>query len=150
MASEMRRAAQALVARRGETFASRYPLDISRTRLGTELERAHVAESERFRVSWRDEGGDTFLDAQFHPSSTTQRFLQLASFAMLLLVAGSAWALLSAGEERSARFLLPLATVLAILGFPLVALALASHREAEEARIGKAIRRALLDVEDNR
>ena len=46
-------------------------------------------------------------------------------------------------------FLVPLITVLAILAFPLVVVAIGSQREAEEARIAKAIRGALTDEDES-
>ena len=48
-------------------------------------------------------------------------------------------------ERGPAQFMLPLFTVLAILGLPFVALGLASQRDAAESRLRRAIRVALLD-----
>ena len=50
-----------------------------------------------------------------------------------------------ATQEGTLRFLLPLFTVFAALAVPFVALGLGAQREAEEARIRKAIHVALLD-----
>jgi hypothetical protein len=145
MASETRRAAKALVERRSETFESRHPLEESQARLAAALEREHAARSAQFRTTWRTEGERAILDAEFAPSPRVQRFLKLTSLVMMLMLASSAWVLLSAGEARILRFLVPMVTVLAILAFPLVAVALGSQREADESRIRKAIRVALLD-----
>jgi hypothetical protein len=145
MASEMRRTAAALVEHRRETFESRHPLEPSRARLARNLDAARVAPGERFIVRWREEGGRAWLDAEFPPPAATLRFLRVASLAMVLLVAGSAWAMLNGEEGDALRFLLPLSTVFLVLAFPFVALALGSRREAEESRIRKAIRDALAD-----
>ena len=148
MASEMRRSAKALVEHRTESFESRHGIEESKARLAAALQRAGLTALAQFSATWRSAGERAILDAHFAPSPRTQRFLKTASILMLLLVAGSAWALASAGEERADRFLAPLVTVLAILAFPFVALALASQREAEESRIRRAIRVALLDEEE--
>jgi hypothetical protein len=147
MASEARRTAKALVERRSETFESRHPLEESRSRLATALERVSAARSAQFHTHWRTDEGRTILVAEFAPSPRVQRFLQLTSLVMMLMVASSAWVLLSPGEDRILRFLVPMFTVLAILGLPFVAVALGSQREADESRIRKAIRVALLDEE---
>jgi hypothetical protein len=145
MASEMRRSARALVEHRSESFASRHPLEESRARLAEALERAKIPASPQFRAAWRSDDGRAVLDAEFAPSPRSQRLLKLTSIVMLLLMVGSAWALLSPTEEPTLRFMVPMFTVLAILGAPFFALALASQREAAEARIRKAIRVALLE-----
>jgi predicted membrane-bound mannosyltransferase len=145
MASEMRRSAKALVEHRSESFDSRHGLEESQARLAAALRKAGIANLAQFNATWRSDNGRTILEAHFSPSPRTQRFLKIASLVMLLLVASCFWALGSADEDRALKFLLPMFTVLAILGFPFVALGLASQREAEEARIRKAIRVALLD-----
>lgn len=139
--------ARALVERRSETFESRYTLEESQARLAMALERERSAPSAELRTAWRSEGGRAILVAEFSPSPRVQRFLKLTSIVMMLLVASSAWMVLSEGEGRILRFLVPMFTVLAILGFPFVAVALGSQREADESRIRKAIRVALLDEE---
>ncbi|MGZ5078501.1 MAG: hypothetical protein ACXWHZ_03035 [Usitatibacter sp.] len=148
MASEMRRSAKALVEHRSERFDSRHTLEESKTRLAAALRKAGITNLAQFTATWRDDDGRAILDAHFAPSPRTQRFLKLASFVMLLLMASCVWVIASAEEDRALRFLVPMCTVLAILGFPFVALALASQREAEESRIRKAIRVALLDEEE--
>jgi hypothetical protein len=72
--------------------------------------------------------------------------LRAASIGLFLLVAGSAYVLMTK-RQGSVHFLLPLFTLLAILGLPLVTLAFNSHREAHESRIRRAIRVALLDAD---
>lgn len=148
MASEMRRSAKALVEHRSERFDSRYAIEESKARLAAALQRAGLTEAAQFTAAWRSEGERAILDAHFAPSPRTQRFLKVISLVMLLLVASCVWALASGEEDRALRFLVPMLTVLAILGFPFVALALASQREAEESRIRKAIRVALLDQQE--
>jgi hypothetical protein len=145
MASEMRRSAKALVEHRRESFESRHGVEESKSRLAAALHAARLADVARFTATWRSEGERAILDAHFAPSPRTRRFLHAASVVMLLLVVSSFWALGWAAEDRALKFLVPMLTGLAILGFPFVALGLASQREAEESRIRKAIRVALLD-----
>jgi hypothetical protein len=89
------------------------------------------------------------LDVRFAPAPRTRRFLQASSIVLMLLIATSAWVFIAPGEDRSVRFLVPLFAVLGILAFPFVAVALGSRREAEEARIRRAIRRALTDEDES-
>jgi len=144
--SELRRAAKALVDQRSERFASRHPLEESKARLDSAIERARASGSSAFTAEWRMEGDRAVLEAQFAPNPRTQLLLQGLSIVMALLVVASAWAI--ATQEGSLKFLLPLFTALAILALPFVALGLGSQRAAEEARILKAIRVALLDEEE--
>jgi hypothetical protein len=144
--SEMRRAAKALLEHRTERFESRHGLAASQARLESQLARLGPAATERFRPAWKSEGDVAVLEAHFLPSPRTARLLRMSSIVMALLVAASLWIVLDKGEG-AARFLVPLFTVLAVLGFPFVALAMNSQREAVESRIRKAIRVALLDEE---
>lgn len=149
MPSEMRRVAKALVESRSESYRSRHPLDESKARLEAALARVEPDRT-RFERAWTSDAEGVVLEARFVPSRRTQRFLQASSIVLTLLILSSAWALVAPGEERSARFLVPLVAVLAILAFPFVVVALGSQREAEEARIRKAIRRALTDEDESR
>ena len=72
--------------------------------------------------------------------------LQAISVVMVLALAATGWAI--ATQEGAIAFLVPMVTVFAILGLPIVTLGLGSRRAAEEARIAKAIRVALLDEEE--
>jgi hypothetical protein len=144
--SEMRRAAAALVERRTERFESRHGLEASQRRLGKALERAALATGPTFAIAWSQENGTTILEATFLPSRRTRALLQTLSLAMLALVALSAW-VITQGQAGAERFLVPLFTVLAIVGLPLATLGLASSRAAREASIRKAIRVALQDEE---
>ncbi|HZZ94476.1 MAG TPA: hypothetical protein VFE23_18075 [Usitatibacter sp.] len=144
--SDMKRAAQALVERRSERFESHHPLEESRRRLAAELERARVVPGAGFVPHWKEEGTRAVLEAEFLPPRGADLALKAASIAMLLLVVGSAYVLMTK-REGSVHFLLPLVTLLAILGLPLVTLAFNSQREAHESRIRRAIRVALLDAD---
>jgi hypothetical protein len=148
VASETSRIAKALVARRTESFASRLPRAQSEARLAAALATIRPKRL-RFASRWRQEGTELVLDAEFSPAPGTQRFLQAASALLVLLIASSAWALMRSGEAGAFAFLVPLTTVLGILGFPFVAAAIGSQREAEEARIRTAIRRALTDRDES-
>jgi hypothetical protein len=64
---------------------------------------------------------------------------------LVALIASSVWAVMAASEEGALAFLVPLVTMLAILAFPFAVVAMGSQREAEEARIARAIKRALMD-----
>jgi hypothetical protein len=139
--------AKMLVERRSEAFESRYPRDESMKR----VERAIAGFTPMgmvFQTAWRDEPGATWLDVSFAPARTTRRFLNIASFVITLMLGATLWALLAPGEAPAGRFLVILATALAILGFPLVVLAYASRREAEESTLRKKIRRAIVEEEE--
>jgi hypothetical protein len=146
MASETRRIAKALVERRIERFESRHPLDASKARLDAAISALDLGGATQFTPEWMVEQGKVRLDAQFAPSRRTHRRLQWTSIALTFLIAGSIWVVAAAREEEgAAAFLLPLFTALGILALPFVAVGLGSQREADEARIRRAIRRALVD-----
>lgn len=139
----MRRAAQALVGRSTERFESAHGLEQSRARLAAQLARSKPAGQVAFSERWTTEGDRAVLEAQFAPARSTQRLLRMMSVSMALLLGVSAWAAFSAQASGVLRWLLPIFTLLAILGVPLATAGLGAHREAEEARIRKAIRAAL-------
>lgn len=143
----MRSAAKGLVEHRRERFQSRHSLEQSQRRLAAALAKAQVRGATRFTPEWATQDGVTILEARFDPSPRTQRILKASSIGMALLVAASAWAVVSREVNGSIAFLAPLFTVLVVLAFPFVALGLASGRDAEEARIRKAIGIALRDEE---
>jgi hypothetical protein len=145
--SEMRRAAKALVERKSETFESRYTLAESKARLEPAIAALRLGGATQFRPHWKSAGDKVLLEAEFLPSRRILRVLKVSSFVLMMLIVVSVWAAVSS-EEGALRFLVPLFTVLAILAFPFVALALSSNREAEESRIRRAIRKALLDADD--
>ena len=140
----MKRAAASLMERRSERFESRHGLAESQARLDAELDRARIPRPWPFELAWNEAAGRAILEATYRPSRKVQRFLRGSSLAFMLLVGSSAWAAMRS-DEGALRFLLPLATVLAVLGFPFVALALASQRDALESRVRRAVRTALLD-----
>ncbi len=147
MASEMRRAAEALVERRRERFESRHALAPSQERLEAALAGVPLRYT-RLDLAWSGEDGRVLLDASFAPAARIPRFLNVSSLAIFALVAASVWLLVSRREAGAEKFLVPLFTGLAILAFPFAALGLSSQREAEEARARRAIRKALLDEDD--
>jgi hypothetical protein len=148
MPSELRRVAKALVDRRIERFESRHSREESMARLEPALAALGLKGATQFHAHWKVENGKVHLEAQFDPAPRTRQFLNTSSLVLTLLLASGAWALLWPQEDRSIQFLLPLAAVFAILAFPFIAAALGSQREAEEARIRSAIRKALLDEDD--
>jgi hypothetical protein len=143
--SDMRRAARGLVESRTERFPSAHPLEESQRRLEAALAKASATGRVRFEPRWESGAGPPVLVAAFSPAPRTRSLLNALSLGLALLVAASAWAVLSPDVSGPAAFLVPMITVLAILGFPFLVLAMAWSREAEEARIRKAIRVALLD-----
>jgi hypothetical protein len=145
--SEMKRAASALVASRTERFESVHSLEDSRKRLAAALARAKLAPGDRFVAQWHDEGGRAVLEARFLPPRGIHALLRAISLLMAVLVAASAYVILSM-PTGALRFLLPAFTLLCILGLPLLTLALNSQREALESRIRRAIRVALLDADE--
>ncbi len=150
MASEMARAAKALMQHRSETFESRHPIEESKARLEPAIAALALKGATRFTPTWRVEGDKVLLDAEFVPATRVQGILKSSSMVLTLLLVASAWALLSPDEDRSIKFLLPLFTALSVLAFPFVALALNSQREAEESRIRRAIRKSLVDEPESR
>lgn len=142
MASEMRRMAKALVDSRSESYRSRYPLAESQARLAAGLARIERRRT-RLQQTWREDTG-VVLDAHFSATPGTQRLLKATSIVLAALVGAGAWGLMAADDDPF-RYIAPLAAALGMLAFPLVVMALGSQREAEEARIRKAIGRALTD-----
>jgi len=69
----------------------------------------------------------------------------VAAALTVMLLAATAGAMLSPRVERPVASLLALFAGLAVLALPFFFVALGSNREAEEARIRKAIRGALSD-----
>jgi len=149
MASETRRIAKALVATREESFASRHPRAESQARLAAALARID-ARRLRFESRWREEPTGLVLDASYSPAPGVKRFLHATSVVLLALIAASVWSVMALDGASALAFLVPLTTVLAILAFPFVVVAIGSQREAEEARIGKALARALTDEDESR
>ena len=148
MATEAQRAARALMDRRAERFESRHSMDESRARLEATLSRARLEGREMFTPTWSDADGKVLLDAAFAPPPRVGTILKGLSLALTLLVLVTAWAGLSPAAGPSARWLLGLSTGLAVLVLPWIFVAMGSSRLAEEARIARAIKAALLDEEE--
>lgn len=173
MASEMRRAARLLVESKAQSFESRHSPGEALARLKSILGSARSGAISRgiagqaspegvvlfeygktprsanalFEGSWRAEGDRARLEGAFKPTSRARRFLRMSSFALSAFVAASILVYVASTDEVI-RYLVPFLTVLSILGFPMAVLGMASQREAEEARIAKAVRAALAGEED--
>ena len=78
MPSEMRRVANALVARRSESFASRYPRGEGEARLAGAL-RGFAPKRMRYEPAWKDAAGGTTLEVRLEPSRATGFFLKSSS-----------------------------------------------------------------------
>jgi len=148
MASETQRAARALVERRTERFESRHGLEASRRRLDDTLSRARPRGRVVFTPEWKSEDGKVFLDATFAPPPRVGLFLKSTSIAMTLLVAATVWALVAQDAGAATAWLFGLFTAFTILALPFVYVAMGSARAAEETRITRAIRAALMDEEE--
>jgi hypothetical protein len=146
VASEARRAARALIEQRVERFESRHATDVSKARLEAALARARPTGRVVFTPHWIVEDGRAVLEAGFAPPPRIDTILKATSIAMVLLVAATAWAFVEAGEALA--WMLGLSTCFMVLGLPFVFVALGSNREAEESRIRRAIRAALMDEEE--
>ena len=148
MASETRRAAQALIETRVERFESRHPLEVSQARLAATLERARPEGRVDFTTRWTNDAGKAVLEATFSPPRRVGRFLEATSVVMTLLVAATVWALVSNDASPAMAWLLALSTAFTVLALPFVYVAMGSTRAAEETRILRAIRAALMDEEE--
>jgi hypothetical protein len=143
--SEMRRIAAALVGTRTESFESRYGAEESRTKIDAALPKVDTKVT-RVDLAWPPAALPPRLEVRFSPGTRVHLFLRVSSIVLTFAVAASIWLVLR-GEETPMRFLVPLTTVLAILGFPFAVLAIGSSRESDEARVVKAIRRAIVEEE---
>src|SRR5258706_8717990 len=146
MASEMRRMAKLLVESRRESFESRY----SREESAVRVERVTAGIAPRamvFEISWRESPGAPILDVTFSPSPGTRRFVNMMSAVLTLLLAATVWALVTPGEPPVSRVLIAVIMMLALLAFPFVMVAYGSRREAQEANLRRAIRKAIVDEE---
>ena len=145
--SEMRRMAKALVERREETFASRYPHDESARRVDAALA-GFTAKGMAYETAWRSDAGATYLDVRFAPSRATRVFLNTSSLVFVVLLGATAFGLLAPGEPMPGLVLLAIGTVVAILVFPFVVVGFGSRREAEEANLRRRLKRAIVDEEE--
>ena len=148
MASEAQRAARALMDRRAERFESRHPLAESRSRLEGTLSRARLEGTVAFTCAWSEVGGKAVLDARFAPPRRTSIILQGLSVTLVALLAGAGWAHYSGEMKPGITWTLTFLVTLAIFAMPWVSIAMGSSRLAEEARITRAIKAALLDEDE--
>src|SRR5438128_3979277 len=147
MRSETRRIAKALVDSSVETFATHYPREQSAARLAEAIAK-NKPRTATVKTTWRHATEGLRLDVHLRPARGVRVFLAATSLALTMMLVACAWVLMSHEEPTPLRFLVPLVTALGVLGFPLLILALGSQREAEEARLRRAIRHALLDEEE--
>ncbi len=155
--SETRQLARSLVEPEPVSFDSRHPRaeSIERVRaaarafeLDLDGERVVItSRNARYEGKWEGSADALRLEGVFIPGKRVQGFLKATSAVMVLLMAASTWILWSGGDDSPARFLVPLVTLLAILGLPFVVTGMASAREADKSRIRKALRVALVDEE---
>jgi hypothetical protein len=148
MATEAQRAARALVERRVERFESRHPRAESETRLRDALSRTGLEDRVFLTPTWTTIEGKAVLDAAFAPPPRVSTILKSLSTALTLLVLVTVWAFVAPGVDVATQWLLGLFTFFAMLTLPWVFIAMGSSRLAEEARIRRAIRAALMDEEE--
>ena len=144
--SDLRRAARRLVEPRRESFESSLSVEQSQRRVDAALEMLQPSDR-KFHDSWSGGDGDAaMLTVTFEASPQTGRFLKLLSIGMaaLIAVAVAAWFL----ADDAIAWLMTITAALAFLGFPFVILGLASHQDARESRIRRAIRAALQEDEE--
>jgi hypothetical protein len=152
MASEMRRAAKALVEPHPHTIKSDYPPGEASKRLDqladaiAEVSADNVVirtpKGDHFVGTWRPSDGRYVLEGVFLPPPGTQRMLKGFAIALTLLLVATAWTFLTA-QETSLKVSTSLFTLLAILAFPYVIVGLSSQRSGREAAIARALQRAL-------
>lgn len=175
MASEARRAARALVATHSQSFPSRFSRAESLARLTAALGAIETDSAQRAAVrgtvaadrvalafgrprthrsqctfvgAWVTDGDAVRLDGAFLPVGRTRRFLASTSVILSILILGSLWLIFAPDQDSSMKVLVPVITVLSILAFPFVVVAMASHREVEELAISKVVRKALSGEEE--
>jgi hypothetical protein len=163
MASEMRRAARTLVEPTPVRFVSEVDAGAATERVGAEVAARRRLDGDgrgdlvriwepgnesslaagRFEGRWVGSEGEYALEGHFLPSPRLQPFLRALSALLAALLIASGVVLLIPDVPAPIRFLVPLTAGFAILGFPLLIVALGSHKLAAEARIAKAIRALL-------
>ena len=159
MASEMRRAAKALVERTPAEFATAHGVEEALLRLraspGLDVEasgdrlaihekgRAARLTAGRFEGGWVPRAAGSVLAGDFVPSPGIHAFLRSASVGLALLMGASLWTWFDSTSGGPLRYLLALCALFAVLGFPIAILAVASQKEAAQARVAKAVRAAL-------
>ncbi|HXS52076.1 MAG TPA: hypothetical protein VN782_06050 [Usitatibacter sp.] len=149
MASEMRRAAKALLVPRVQAFESLEGGEAAHERVRAALERAGPVRAVRFHGEWKSEGASAVYEATFAPTRHAAIVMHAASLAVAGLLVASAAVFIFGAGSRALRVLLPFCTLLGMVALPLIVQALAAQREADEARITRAIRTALQDAEES-
>jgi hypothetical protein len=94
------------------------------------------------RASWRETEGETRLEGQFLPPPSASRVLKLCSIVLALILALAAWAGFTQAHAGIQVSLLIFA-VLSVLMFPYAIVAIASQALASQARLKRALERAL-------
>ena len=148
MATEAQRAAGALMERRVERFESLHPMAESRSRLEGALSRARLEGRDVFTPTWSDADGKVLLDAAFSAPSRTRFTLMAFSVVLTLLVAGSVYVFYAPDVRQADKFSIVFLTLVAVMVMPWAAIAMGSNRLAEETRIVRAIKAALMDQEE--
>ena len=147
--SEMRRSAGALLGTRSESFASARDDAACHERLDEVLRESGKLRFTTLAGAWKRTDGEAVYEATFTPSRRTTIALRAVSLGMGALFVASAALLYSGRGGAALRFLLPMCTLFAMLAVPIVVQGLASQREAEEARLTRAIRAALQGTEES-
>ena len=154
MASEMRRAAKALVEAHPQVIKSDFPPPEGSARLNRlELEGATIqastsavvirtAKGDHFVGQWKLVDALHTLEGEFLPPARTQRVLRAFAIGLTLLLAATAWTFL-AGLQTSLKVSASLFTLFAILAFPYVILGMSSQRSGREATLARTLQRAL-------
>jgi len=152
MASEMRRAAQALVEPHPHAIKSDYPPEEASKRLDRVMDATfevsadniviRTAKGDHFVGTWKPSEGRYILEGVFLPPPGTQRLLKGFALGLTVLLAATLWTFLT-GQETSLKVSAALFCLFAVLAFPYVIVGLSSQRSGREAAIVRAVQRAL-------
>jgi len=159
MASEMRRAAQALVEPHPQSIRSEYSPAEAAERVRALLESGGLGpgvageisaervlirtpKGDHFVGTWQATDAGTTLQGEFLPPERTQRLLKAFAISLTLFLAATAWTFL-ADLETSLKASAALFTLFAVLAFPYVIVGLSSQRSGREAAIARTLKRAL-------
>jgi hypothetical protein len=144
VASELRRAAKALVETRTESFEVHdRERDAVAARLDAALRSVTLKHSSVSSTAWRESDGAAWLDVVFAPRRHVQMLLSAVSLSLMAMIAASIWLVATRGEDDTAVFVIPLLTAFAVVFSPFLAVMLGATREGDEATLRRAIRKAL-------